>query len=105
MKFSIADDVFERVEEESLTQAKDALSKGLYEEAEAIGVVTLIKAGIMTQLNLMGMDIWDKLRTPITVEEISRMISSEYGISYDECFCDVNEFVQDLFEKGFLKNE
>lgn len=105
MKFSISEEVFERVEEENLSQAKQALSKGMYEEAEALGVLTLIKAGIMTQLNLMGMEIWNKLRQSATIEEVAKNISEEYGVSYDECFGDVNEFVQDLLEKGFLKND
>lgn len=105
MKYRIADEVFERIEEESLNQAKNAVSKGMYEEAEAIGVLTLIKNGLMTQLNLMGLEIWKKLRTPKSIDELTDMVSKDYGISAEECCKDIEEFVSDLVEKGFLKHE
>ncbi len=105
MKVSIAEEVFERVEEDNLSQAEQAITKGMYEEAEALGVLTLIKAGIMTQLNLMGMNIWNRLKKPVTIEDVAKDISEEYGVNYEECFCDISEFVKDLLEKGFLKND
>lgn len=105
MKYSISEEVFERLEEENLKQAKEAISKGLYEEAESIGVLTLIKAGLMTQLNLMGQEIWEKLRTPKSIDELSLLISKDYGIPAEECCKDIEEFVTDLFDKGFLKYE
>lgn len=105
MKLVISEDVFERVEEDSFSKAKDAISKGMYEEAESIGVLTLIRAGIMTQLNLMGMNIWNMLKEPLSVEELAEKIGKEYDISFEACFEDVNLFVKDLLEQGFLKYE
>lgn len=104
MKFLIADDVFERIEEENLKLAKDALSKGSVSEAEGIGVLTLIKAGIMTQLNLMGLELWEHLKTPKSVDELAKIVSKVYQISEEECSKDIEDFVLDLYNKGFLKN-
>lgn len=101
-KVSIANDVFERVEEEALKKVEDALNKGMFEEAENMGVLTLIKGGIMTQLNLMGRVIWDNFKTPITIEEVAKKISGEYKIDYDKCLIDIRDFVKDLISKGFL---
>ncbi len=105
MKYSIAEEVFERIEEDNLIKARQQVSLGNYAEAESIGVLTLIKSGIMTQLNLMGLDIWEQLRTPKTVEEIAHMVSKDYGISYEDCYGDIKSFISDLAEKGFLIHE
>lgn len=102
MKITISPDVFERIEEDSLRQAEEAVGKGTFEAAEGIGVLTLIKAGVMTQLNLMGMNIWNKLKTPRTLDELAEEIGREFEAPCDECRRDVQEFVDDLAAKGFL---
>lgn len=102
MKIKITDDIFERVEDENLKMAEEGLSKGMYEEVENLGVLTLIKGGIMTQLNYMGKIIWDAIKNSNTIEDICFKISKDFQVDYDECYCDVKDFIQDLVEKGFI---
>lgn len=105
MKLKIPDDIFERVEEENLKQAQECIEKGMFEEAENIGVLTLIKSGIMTQLNPMGKIIWDNLKTLNTIESIAQKVSKEFDINFEECYRDIECFIQDLIKKGFITYE
>jgi GeoRSP system PqqD family protein len=105
MKLKIPEDIFERVEEENLKKAEDCIKKGMFEEAENIGVITLIRSGIMTQLNPMGKIIWDNIKTIDNIEEIAKKISDEYEINYYECLNDIKNFIEDLKEKGFITYE
>lgn len=105
MKIKIPDDIFERIEEENFKEAQAYIEKGLFEKAEDIGVVTLIRSGIMTQLNPMGKIIWDNLKSLNTITAVAQKISAEFDISYDQCFNDIKIFVEELVEKGFLINE
>ena len=102
MKFKIPDDIFERVEEENLKIAEECIKKGMFEEAENIGVLTLIKSGIMTQLNPMGKVIWDNLKTLNTIESLAQKVSKEFDINFEECYKDIECFIKELIEKGFI---
>lgn len=104
-KVKIAEDVFERVEEENLKKAEDALSKGLIEAAENLGVLTIIKSGLMTQLNIMGYNIWNKIREPKTISQLAEEISREFEVSYETAILDLEDFLKDLIENGFLVYE
>ncbi|MCX7770635.1 MAG: PqqD family peptide modification chaperone [Proteobacteria bacterium] len=104
-KIKIPEDIFERIEEENLKKAEELISKGLYEEAEDIGVMTLIRSGIMTQLNPMGKIIWDNLRTINTLNDLVEKISKEFNIDYESCFRDIKIFIDDLIDKGFIVYE
>lgn len=104
-KVKIAEDVFERVEEENLKKAEDALSKGLIEAAENLGVLTIIKSGLMTQLNIMGYNIWNKIREPKTISQLAEEISREFDVSYETAISDLEDFLKDLIENGFLVYE
>lgn len=105
MKIKIPEDIFERVEEENLKKAQECIEKGMLEEAENIGVLTIIRSGTMTQLNFMGKIIWDNLKNLNTVEDVAGKISKEFDINYDECFKDIKFFIEDLTDKGFLTYE
>ncbi len=97
-----AEDIFERLEEDMMKQAEEALSKGMYEEAENIGVLTLIKAGVMTQLNMMGYHIWNKLQDPKTVQALAEEISKDFDVPFEEALEDTKIFIKDLVDNGFL---
>ncbi len=100
-----SDDVFERVEEEMLKQAEEALSKGMIEESENIGVLTLIKAGVMTQLNLMGYHIWNKITGSVTIKELAEEVSKDFDVPFEEALEDLKIFIKDLIDNGFLNYE
>ncbi|MCX7991023.1 MAG: PqqD family peptide modification chaperone [Proteobacteria bacterium] len=102
MTVKISDDVFERVEEENLRQAEEALSKGIYEVAENLGVLTLIKAGLMTQLNIMGYHIWNKIKEPKTISQLAEEISKDFDVPYETALEDVKIFLKDLIDSGFI---
>lgn len=102
MTVKIADDVFERVEEDNLKSAEEAISKGMIEEAENIGVLTLIKSGLMTQLNIMGYHIWNKIKEPKTVPQLADEISKDFDVPYEVALEDVKVFLKDLIDNGFL---
>ncbi len=105
MKVRVSDDVFERIEEENLKEAQDLINKGMADKAENLGVITLIKGGIMTQLNLTGKAIWDVLKMKNSIEEIASLISKEFEVDFDTCLEDVKVFIQDLVDKGFVVYE
>jgi len=105
MKVKVSDDVFERIEEENLREAQNLINKGMADKAENLGVITLIKGGIMTQLNLTGKAIWDVLKVKNSIEEIASLISKEFEVDFDTCLEDVKIFIQDLVDKGFVVYE
>lgn len=98
----ISDDVFERIEDDNLRQAEDALAKGLFDVAENLGVLTLIKAGLMTQLNIMGYHIWNKIKEPKTLSQLAEEISKDFEIPYETAFSDIVDFLKDLVDSGFV---
>lgn len=102
MKINIPEDIFERVEEDNIKTAQECIEKGMIEEAENIGVLTIIRSGTMTQLNPMGKIIWDNIKELKTIEAIAEKISKEFNINYGECLKDIKVFIEDLIEKGFL---
>lgn len=102
MTVRISEDVFERVEEDNLKQAEEALAKGMFEVAENLGVLTLIKSGLMTQLNIMGYHIWNKIKEPKTVLQLAEEISKDFAVPYETALEDVKVFLKDLIDSGFV---
>lgn len=102
MTVRISEDVFERLEEVNLKQAEEALAKGMFEVAENLGVLTLIKSGLMTQLNIMGYHIWNKIKEPKTVPQLAEEISKDFEVPYETALEDVKVFLKDLIDSGFV---
>lgn len=86
-----------RAEEEVL----EALRRG--EDASERGVVTLVLSGMMHQLNLFGGRIWELADGTRSTEEIAAAVAAEFGWEAAQVRADVEEFVQDLRERGWLR--
>ena len=89
------------------------LEKGLYEIAwekarrgedfEEIGVVTLLRAGAIHQLNLVGAEIWTRINGVNTVERIAAAVAFLFDADPEAVLSDVKEFVRDIEEKGWIR--
>jgi len=89
-----------RVEKRRRAEVLDALQAG--EECPDIGTVTLIQSGMMHQLNLVGGMIWERCDGEQTIGQIVADLAVEFAVPEAELEADVNEFVADLAEKGWL---
>jgi hypothetical protein len=54
-------------------------------------------------VNAVGGMVWDRLDGSTTLGAIAQTIAEEYQLSMEQAFCDVRQFVQDLFARGCLE--
>jgi len=92
-----------RVEKRREKQALEALEAG--EEAPESGTVTLIQSGMMHQLNLIGGMIWQLCDGTRDLDGVVDELSSEFDVGREELRADVEAFVNDLSERGWLSRE
>lgn len=53
-------------------------------------------------LNETGSSIWEFLQEPLTLQEISSLLASEYDISADECIAEVELWIQLAIKYGVI---
>lgn len=53
-------------------------------------------------LNETGSSIWEFLQEPLTLQEISTLLASEYDISADECIGEVELWIQSAISYGVI---
>lgn len=58
----------------------------------------------MITLNESGAFIWNSMLEPISADEIAERLRSEYTVSCDESYSDVNEFIKKLADAGVLED-
>jgi len=92
-----------RVEKRREKQALEALEAG--EEATESGTVTLIQSGMMHQLNLIGGMIWQLCDGTRRLDEVVDELACEFDVAEEELRSDVEAFVADLAERGWLNDE
>lgn len=56
-------------------------------------------------LNATGTAVWEALKEPNTVEDISQAIASRYGISPDTSRADVEDLIEQLLAAGLVKTK
>lgn len=94
------DEIVWRIEKRRQAEVLDALEAG--EETDDVGTVTLIQSGMMHQLNLVGGMIWERCDGSHTIEEIADEIAGEFEVDRAELQEDVDNFIADLAQKGWL---
>ncbi len=82
-----------------LVATKDEVSCKLGEEAAILG----LKNSVYYGLNPVGARVWELLRQPRSVEEISRTIVSEYDVRADRAQDDLLEFLQGMLAEGLIE--
>lgn len=100
MKLHRNPDIIWRRERRRTQKVEEALASG--EDVSEDGVVTLIRAGMMHQLNLVGGRIWELCDGTKSTVEVVEALCSEYEAPPEEVAPDVEGFVADLLEKGWL---
>lgn len=88
------------------------LEKGLYqmawdkagkeEDFEDLGVLTLMHAGSIHQLNLIGAEIWTRVNGANSLERISEEVASLFAWETEETKAAVREFLAGLEAKGWV---
>ena len=92
-----------RIEKRRQSEALDALEAG--REVDELGTVTLIQAGMMHQLNLVGGLVWERCDGQHTVEDIVDDLANEFDVERGVLNNDVEIFINDLLQKGWLIDE
>ena len=92
-----------RVEKRREQQLLETLDAG--GEADESGTVTLIQAGMMHQLNLLGGMIWKLCDGTRDLEAIVDALAAEFAVDRAELRADVAAFVDDLVARGWLRHE
>ncbi len=91
-----------REEDEALAGALEALDRG--EDAGEVGTSVLFSGGTMLSLNLLGTEIW-KLCDGRSVAGIVAELLREFEVEEDTLREDVEAFLDELAEKGFITYE
>jgi len=89
-----------RIEKRRQQAVIDRLEAG--EELEDEGTVILLISGMMHQLNLLGGMIWHLCDGTRTITRIVAELNEEFDVETDLLRSDVEEFVDDLIERGWL---
>ena len=92
-----------RVEKQREAQVLEALESGA--DSDEHGTVILIVAGTMHQLNYVGGLIWQLCDGSRDVDAITDHLLVEFSVDKDELAADVQAFIDDLIEKGWLSYE
>ena len=89
-----------RLEKRREAEIVQALEAG--EDVSDKGSVILIDAGTMHQLNLVGGRIWTLCDGERTVDDLIAELANEFEVDRAELADDVEAFVNDLMNRGWL---
>jgi pyrroloquinoline quinone biosynthesis protein D len=95
-------DIVWRIEKRRQAEVLKALEAG--EDVDDSGTVILLQSGMMHQLNLVGGLIWQQCDGQQTLAAIAAELAREFSVEQGEVESDVDEFVTDLKERGWLIN-
>lgn len=93
-------DIVWRVEKRRQQAVIDRLEAG--EEIDDEGTVILLISGMMHQLNLLGGMIWTLCDGSRGIKLVISELQEEFDVDEATLLNDVQEFVDDLLERGWL---
>ena len=93
-------DIVWRVEKRRQQAVIDRLEAG--EEIDDEGTVILLISGMMHQLNLLGGMIWTLCDGSRGIKLVVSELQEEFDVDEATLLNDVQEFVDDLLERGWL---
>jgi pyrroloquinoline quinone biosynthesis protein D len=99
MKIARNEEIFFRKEVEGEEELSRFLQEG---EASDKGYLTLIDAGTMHQLNYLGGRIWELCDGTRNLNGIVEALLGDFDIKEEELKSDVEDFIEDLIERGWL---
>jgi hypothetical protein len=68
-------------------------------------VMMSINNGKYYNLGQVGGRIWEIIETPVSVDQITSTLLSEYDIDREACFSQVTAFLQLLLKEGLIQTE
>lgn len=68
-------------------------------------VMLNVELGKYFGMNSIASDIWNKLKTPMSVSSLVQSLSSEYDITAAECQADIVPFIEQLIDNGLIELE
>ena len=95
-------DVMWREEADALADVKAGLDRG--DDVEEIGTAVLFFGGKMLSVNFLGAEIW-KLCDGRSMEDILSELLEQFEVEENELRSDVQGFIEDLTQKGFITHE
>ncbi len=95
-------DIIWRVEKRRESEILKALEEG--EDVSDQGTVILIISGMMHQLNLVGGRIWGYCDGTRTLDGVIDEMAAEFEVERGELAADVEAFVDDLLQRGWLNH-
>lgn len=93
-------DIVWRVEKRREAEIVQALERG--EDVAERGTVILIISGMMHQLNLVGGRIWSLCDGSRRRADVVRDLAAEFDVEHAELAEDVEAFIEDLRQRGWL---
>ena len=93
-------DIVWRIEKRRQQAVIDRLEAG--EEIDNEGTVILLISGMMHQLNLLGGMIWTLCDGSRTADQVVTELLKEFDVEPETLRLDVDEFIADLLERGWL---
>ncbi len=100
--------VFWRVENRRVEEAIRLLAaetEGDHDAAASLGTVTILAGGVMTQLNLLGGEVWKLCDGTRGRQAVVAALLETFAADPAEMSADVDEFVDEMARRGLLKEE
>lgn len=89
-----------RLEAKREAEVLAALESGA--DVDEQGTVILVVSGTMHQLNYVGGSIWQLCDGTRDIAAIVAELANEFNVDQDELATDVQAFIDDLLERGWL---
>ena len=88
----------------SSTPRKFRCRKGGVFAAEVDGHIVMMdaNAGEYFGLNTLGAFVWELLETPLSRDEIVKVILEEFDVSVDQCKADIERFLEHGIRVGLI---
>jgi pyrroloquinoline quinone biosynthesis protein D len=96
-------DIVWRVEKRRQQAVLERLDAG--EAIENEGTVILLLSGMMHQLNLLGGMIWTLCDGSRDAGQVTEELLQEFDVEREILQADVDEFIADLLERGWLSHD
>ena len=83
----------------SIVQSQDQISCNLETES----VILNSYNGVYYGLDQVGSAIWDLIKRPISVKDITTILLKEYDVSLEQCKNNLLSFLKELYENKLIE--
>lgn len=70
---------------------------------EGIAILDL-RSNTYFSLDPVGADVWNRMATPVSLDDLTTAIATEYTITPDDCRADIAALLTDMMDHGLVQS-